>query len=108
MNWRRRITEASYRLKLRAGSGGHVPFGSKADIATRPHNVRFTPKSGHQNWFGLRSAQQLRELRDIHRNCRALAGCTPGTASTFRFADVLDMIDFRLVTQFFQDREHRG
>jgi hypothetical protein len=25
----------------------HVCFGSKADIAARPHNVRFTPKSGH-------------------------------------------------------------
>jgi len=24
-----------------------VAFGSKADIAARPHNVRFTPKSGH-------------------------------------------------------------
>jgi hypothetical protein len=26
---------------------GNVRFGSKADIAASPTNVRFTPKSGH-------------------------------------------------------------
>src|SRR6516225_5120249 len=26
-----------------------VPFGSKADIATSPSNVRFTPESGHSH-----------------------------------------------------------
>ena len=29
-------------------SKAHVRFGSKADIAASPTNVRFTPKSGHQ------------------------------------------------------------
>jgi hypothetical protein len=27
----------------------NVRFGSKADIAARPRNVRFTPESGHRN-----------------------------------------------------------
>src|SRR6516165_8872517 len=27
----------------------HVRFGSKADIAAPPTNVRFTPESGHRN-----------------------------------------------------------
>ena len=31
----------------------HVRFGSKADIASRPSDVRFTPKSGHQDCVGL-------------------------------------------------------
>jgi len=30
-------------------SGPNVRFGSKADIAAPPTNVRFTPKSGHRN-----------------------------------------------------------
>ena len=29
--------------------GLNVRFGSKADIAASPTNVRFTPKSGHRN-----------------------------------------------------------
>jgi hypothetical protein len=32
-----------------ASSGVNVCFGSKADIAALPINVRFTPKSGHWN-----------------------------------------------------------
>jgi len=31
------------------GGVGNVCFGSKADIATSPTNVRFTPKSGHNS-----------------------------------------------------------
>jgi hypothetical protein len=34
-------------LCITANSGGNVRFGSKADIAALPINVRFTPKSGH-------------------------------------------------------------
>src|SRR5215472_5862793 len=30
----------------------NVRFGSKADISLSTDNVRFTPKSGHQNWRG--------------------------------------------------------
>ena len=30
----------------------NVRFGSKADIGVRPHDVRFTPKSGH-GWVQL-------------------------------------------------------
>ena len=30
-------------------SGPNVRFGSKADISARLSDVRFTPKSGHQN-----------------------------------------------------------
>src|SRR5215472_1814194 len=30
----------------------NVRFGSKADISQSTDNVRFTPKSGHQNWRG--------------------------------------------------------
>jgi hypothetical protein len=57
----------------------HVRFGSKADIGLLPTDVCFTPKSGHgsarrqrplcaksghQNWLGFGSAQQLRQLDD--------------------------------------------
>jgi len=38
------------------GQSPNVRFGSKADIAAPPINVRFTPESGHQNCLGLRSA----------------------------------------------------
>ena len=37
-----------------------VRFGSKADIKAPPPNVRFTPKSGHWNVFGLLRATSLR------------------------------------------------
>jgi hypothetical protein len=30
------------------GAPHYVRFGSKADIATSPTNVRFTPESGHR------------------------------------------------------------
>jgi hypothetical protein len=36
-------------IKSNSQMAGHVRFGSKADIATSPTNVRFTPKSGHWN-----------------------------------------------------------
>jgi hypothetical protein len=49
-------------------SGPNVRFGSKADNGALPIDIRFTPKSGHQNWLGLRSAQQLRQLGDIRRD----------------------------------------
>jgi hypothetical protein len=39
---------------------------------------------------------------------RALAGYTTGAGLTFRSADVLDMTDFGLVAQFFEDRDHLG
>jgi hypothetical protein len=32
---------------MQQSSGSNVRFGSKADIAASPTNVRFTPKSGH-------------------------------------------------------------
>jgi hypothetical protein len=38
-------------------SHANVRCGSKADIAAHSWDVRFAPKSGHQNWLGLRSAQ---------------------------------------------------
>ena len=34
---------------LRQSEAAHVRFGSKADIASRPLHVRFTPESGHWN-----------------------------------------------------------
>jgi hypothetical protein len=34
----------------------------------RSRHVRFTPKSRHQNWPALRSAKQLRQLGDVHRD----------------------------------------
>jgi hypothetical protein len=36
--------------------GPAMSLSVKADIGVRPHNVRFTPNSGHQT--GQRSAQQ--------------------------------------------------
>jgi hypothetical protein len=56
-----------------------MSVGSKADIGTSPRHVRFTPKSGHQNWLGLRSVQQLRQLGDVRRNAPRLIG--RGTAT---------------------------
>jgi hypothetical protein len=44
-----------------------VRFGSKPDIASVNRDVRFTPKSGHQNWPALRSAYWLRQIGDIRR-----------------------------------------
>jgi hypothetical protein len=41
---------------------------SKADIAASPTNVRFTPKSGHQNWPVSFSTWHHRQLGDIRRN----------------------------------------
>jgi len=35
-------------LKVAGGRSRNVRFGSKADIAVRLRNVRFTPKSGHR------------------------------------------------------------
>jgi hypothetical protein len=35
------------RLLRLSGQPPHVRFGSKADIAASPTNVRFTPESGH-------------------------------------------------------------
>jgi hypothetical protein len=35
------------RHKDEGGATADVRFGSKADIATSPTNVRFTPESGH-------------------------------------------------------------
>jgi hypothetical protein len=50
----RRVREIISRFKIEMGrtacpheAATHVRFGSKADIATRRLNVRFTPKSGH-------------------------------------------------------------
>ena len=46
----------------------------------RPTDVRFTPQSGHQNWLGLRSAHQLRQLGDVRRDPPRLVGTvTPVT-----------------------------
>jgi hypothetical protein len=36
-------------LSLCSSAQRNVRFGSKADIAAPPTNVRFTPKSGHRN-----------------------------------------------------------
>jgi hypothetical protein len=58
MNSRRRITAPEAQdqgivsrqtsgLEGVGGEDANVRFGSKADIATPPTNVRFTPKSGH-------------------------------------------------------------
>jgi len=44
------------------GKGGNVRFGSKADIAASRTNVRFTPKSGHQDCLELRSASSSATL----------------------------------------------
>jgi hypothetical protein len=33
-----------------AERGRHVRFGSEADIASGPHDVRFAPNSGHSSW----------------------------------------------------------
>ena len=35
-------------LEVEGSVLGNVRFGSKADIAAPPINVRFTPKSGHR------------------------------------------------------------
>jgi len=46
-----------------------VRYGSKADIAALPINVRFTPKSRHRNWPHYESAQhQVRQLRHVGRD----------------------------------------
>jgi hypothetical protein len=37
------------RQKLTTGEAPHVRYGTKADIGSRPINVRFTPESGHRN-----------------------------------------------------------
>jgi len=52
---------------------GNVRFGSKADIAAPPTNVRFTTKSGWELAGASASTQQLRQLCDIRRNSPRLA-----------------------------------
>src|SRR5215469_17938018 len=43
--------------------GPNVRFGSKADIAVSPTNVRFTPKSGHWDWPAQGLLQLASDLR---------------------------------------------
>jgi len=52
----------------------HVRYGSKADIAASPTNVRFTPKSGH------RCAQVVTQFAK-------LASASPDRVSTIRLSD---------------------
>src|SRR5262249_24533013 len=46
----------------------NVRFGSKADIGARPINVRFTPKSGHQNGSDYIRRGNSGQLSDIRSN----------------------------------------
>jgi hypothetical protein len=45
----------------------NVRFGSKADMASRPHHVRYSPQSGHS------SARVARPLCAMSRHLPALA-----------------------------------
>jgi hypothetical protein len=40
-------SERELRTESFSFSGGRVRFGSKADILSHPHHVRFTPESEH-------------------------------------------------------------
>jgi hypothetical protein len=42
----------------------NVRFGSKADIETRPSDVRFTPKSGHPSAHLLSAALDVQKAWD--------------------------------------------
>jgi hypothetical protein len=44
----------------------HVRFGSKADMATSQHNVRFTPESGH--WNSVAECLLCAKSRLMHRS----------------------------------------
>jgi hypothetical protein len=55
--------------------GLNVRFGSKANIGLSPVDVRFTPKSGHQSWLGLRPAAWRYSLRLIGVGNFAARGC---------------------------------
>jgi hypothetical protein len=41
------ILEIAAHCATQKNSTAHVRFGSKADIQSKKHDVRFTPKSGH-------------------------------------------------------------
>src|SRR5215469_3443670 len=59
------------RHKDEGGSTADVRFGSKAEIAARPRNVRFTPKSGHQlSALGCLLCAKSRRLVPIRSPCR--------------------------------------
>src|SRR5262249_7501795 len=45
----------------------NVRFGSKADIALSPADVRFTPKSGHRNWPRSPSTTRRARTRKTRR-----------------------------------------
>src|SRR6516225_2019451 len=45
-----------------------VRFGSKAEMATSPCDVRFTHKSRHKTWPRLHLAYQPRQLRHVGRD----------------------------------------
>jgi len=47
---------------------GNVRVGSLTDIETPSPDVRFASNSRPQNWLGLRSALQLRQLGDTAGN----------------------------------------
>jgi hypothetical protein len=53
----------------------NVCFGSTADIVLGPRHVRSASNSRHQNWLGLRSALQLRQLGNIAGNPPRLTLC---------------------------------
>src|SRR5262245_7633801 len=47
--WRASSRATGTRVAAWRRTNSYVRFGSKADIAALPTNVRFTPKSGHRN-----------------------------------------------------------
>src|SRR5262249_32383895 len=65
------ISQWRWRCASQQNRVANVRFGSKADIAARPRNVRFTPKSGHGSSSGNRSPirSQTRtgpQIRTLH------------------------------------------
>src|SRR6516225_3487043 len=66
----------------------NVRFGSKADIAALPIDVRFTPKSGHQSGGSRRSRNQVLDHRQTEgSSCLAIAiSALPLASLIFRFA----------------------
>jgi hypothetical protein len=58
------------------GSGhGNVRYGSKADMAASPTNVRFTPNSGHR--LENRSSHRRTKLATARRTLISLVRFTP-------------------------------
>jgi hypothetical protein len=70
MQYLTHISGPQKRGALTGGLGWQCRFGSKADIAVRLHNVRFTPESGHSTQPGNHWSAKRRRRTDVGKDTR--------------------------------------